>query len=188
MKRLCLIAMLALTAAPAAGEPLVRMGTSYYYIDGGSALVLMEQINQKGPAGADGGRYPTRTKWDVQWRFRHNMHDGVCKMEEVAVAVGVTTIRPRWRSEAKGAESLQARWKKLNAAVDRNQQFQTKQARQAGEEIEQAIKTLAPAKTCDALTQVANQTAEDILKKYRALGDEYDRRTQYGRTDGASLI
>jgi predicted secreted Zn-dependent protease len=179
---------IAASAAPAAAEPLVRMNTSYYYIDGASALLLTEQINQKGPTGVDGSRYPARTRWEAQWRFRHNMHDGVCKMEDVAVAMGITTLRPRWRSESKGAKSLQVRWKQLMAAVDRNQQFHTAQAKRAGEEIEKALWNLAPAKTCEDYSSVADAAASRILKKYQAISEDHDRRTEYGRKDGASLL
>jgi predicted secreted Zn-dependent protease len=185
---LLLAAGMSLAAVSAAAEPLVRMNTSYYYIDGASALLLTEQINQKGPEGADGSRFPTRTRWEAQWRFRHNMHDGVCKMEDVAVAVGVTTLRPRWRGEAKGARSLQERWKQFSAAVDRNQQFHTTQAKRAGAEIEKALLGLAPAKSCDGYSALADAAASKILKKYQAVSEEHDRRTEHGRKDGASLI
>lgn len=188
MKKSYLIALLVFGATPVAAEPLIRIANSYYYIDGESALVLTERINQKGPAGVDGKRYPTRTKWEAQWRFRHNMHDGLCKMEAVEVAVGVTTIRPRWRGEAKGAKSLTARWKQLDAAVKRNQQFHTQQARQAGNQIEAAVLALKPTKTCESLTGLADNAASKILKKYQAASQEHDRNSEYGRRDGASLI
>ncbi|MGH8678495.1 MAG: DUF922 domain-containing protein [Burkholderiales bacterium] len=175
-----------LTAAHA--EPLVRTGTSFYYIDGASALVLTEQMKQKGPTGVDGNRHPARTKWDVQWKFRHNMHDGLCKMEEVAVAVGITTIRPRWRNEATGSASLKARWNRFIDAIDRGANFHSEQATRAGTQIEAALTGLKTEKTCDALTETANKSASEILDKRKASSEDYDQRTDYGRKDGASLI
>jgi predicted secreted Zn-dependent protease len=76
-----LFVALALCAVSVCAEPAARVGASYYYIEGTSALVLTAQMNNKGPAGPDGRNHPSLTKWDVQWRFRHNMLGGVCQME-----------------------------------------------------------------------------------------------------------
>jgi predicted secreted Zn-dependent protease len=55
-------ALILMPAVPAGGEPLVRMHTSYYYIDGPSATVLAAQLDQIGPVGSDGNHYPGRTR------------------------------------------------------------------------------------------------------------------------------
>jgi predicted secreted Zn-dependent protease len=184
-----LAALLVLEVAIAVhAEPLLSQQTSYYYIDGGSALLLTEQINQKGPEGVDGKRHPARTKWGVQWKFRHNIDGDVCKMEKVVVAVGVTTTRPRWSGETDGPAALRDRWKKLTQAVDRNQAYHKEQAASAAREIEAVLIGAKPTATCEELTEAANKAASDIVKKYNAASEEHDRRTDYGRRDGASLI
>ena len=188
MRSLLVTTALCLATGPLAAEPLVRAGTSYYYIEGASALVLTEQINQKGPLGVDGNRHPTRTKWDVQWKFRHNMHDGQCVMEDIYVAVGITSTIPRWRGAAAGAASLKARWQQLAAAVERNKRFHTDLAKRTGEQMESALQNIGPRPDCGALTEAANDAASRILKKQQAAADAHDRRTDYARKDGASLI
>ena len=55
---LCIVAC----AGAAQAEPAARMGASYYYIEGGSALVLTAQMDNKGPIGVDGRKHPARTK------------------------------------------------------------------------------------------------------------------------------
>jgi predicted secreted Zn-dependent protease len=59
--RKILFALAVLISMPVAGEPLVRLHTSYYYFDGPSATVLAAQLDQNGPVGADGNRYAGRT-------------------------------------------------------------------------------------------------------------------------------
>ena len=49
-----------IAAPPVLAEPLVRLHTSYYYVDGPSATVLAAQIDQNGPSGTDGKRYAGR--------------------------------------------------------------------------------------------------------------------------------
>ena len=183
----CLLGILACTAT-AEAEPKSQFGGSYYYIDGASALVLLAQMDKKGPIGLDGRNHPARTKWDVQWRFRHNMHDGVCKMEKISVTVGVTSIKPRWREKAQGPSSLRERWKKLIEAVDRNEAFHKQEALDAGSEIESVLNGLSPKKTCEALTEEANRLATEVLGTHQSVSRDYDLKTNYGRKNGVSLI
>lgn len=182
------LAILGLLAAPVAAEPLVRMSTSYYYIEGASALILTEQINQKGPVGIDGRRHPSRTKWHVQWKFRHNVRDGMCAMDDATVAVGINNTRPRWRGENTGPASLQRRWTHLIAAVERSEEFHKQQATLAGNEILAALKALPAARNCQTLIETANRTANEIMNKYLAVSEAHDHRTEHGRRDGAALI
>jgi predicted secreted Zn-dependent protease len=183
----CLLGIAACIAV-AQAEPISQIGVSYYYIEGESALVLNAQMDKKGPLGIDGRNHPARTKWDVQWRFRHNMHDGVCKMEKVSVMVGMTINRPRWRNEEQGSALLHKRWKQLIEAVERNEQFHKQQALEAGNEIETVLNALAPEKTCEALTDAANSVATEILGTHQSASRDYDLRTDYGRKNGVSLI
>jgi len=183
-----LFVALALCAVSVCAEPAARVGASYYYIEGTSALVLTAQMNNKGPAGPDGRNHPSLTKWDVQWRFRHNMLGGVCQMEKISVMVGVTSIRPRWRDEKEGAEALRKRWSALLKAVDRNEAFHKEQALDAGRKIEAALENLVPAKDCEALTIAANEAAIAILEKHKAASRDHNERTDYGRKNGVSLI
>ena len=189
MKRyFCFLLGITFCAGVVQAEPSSRFGASYYYIEGGSALVLMAQMDKKGPLGVDGRNHPARTKWDVQWRFRHNMHDGVCKMEKVSVMIGVTSVRPRWRGEAEGPASLRERWKRLVEAVERDEEFHKQEALEAGKEIENILNLLEPMKTCKSLTDEANRMAKEIRGAHQSVSRDYDLRTDYGRKNGVSLI
>lgn len=188
MKSIPYMLALAVMASAAQAEPTTRIGASYYYIDGASALVLTGQMDSKGPEGADGRRHPAQTKWDVQWRFRHNMYGDVCKMEKVMVLVGLTSIKPRWRGESDGAPALRKRWQQLVQAIDEYEAYHKKQAQTAGEEIERAINNVKPEKTCEAMTESANRVAAETLEKFKSNSRDYDKRTDYGRKNGVSLM
>lgn len=173
--------LIAMPVVPAAGEPLVRLHTSYYYIDGPSATVLAAQLDQNGPPEGDGKRYAGKTRWDVQWKFRHQQQGTVCSMKEVAVAVGVAQTLPRWRGEEKGAAASRARWTKFLEALQRHEDGHKEHALTAGKEIEAAV--LKPASNCEDL----GAAADAIVAKYQALDQEYDRKTDHGRNQGAAL-
>jgi len=177
-----------IAAPPVLAEPLVRMHTSYYYVDGPSATVLAAQIDQNGPSGPDGKRYAGKTKWDVQWKFKHEQHGGTCEMKEVAVAVGVAQTLPKWRSEKKGVAALKTRWQQFTDALKRHEDGHKDHGIAAGKEIEAALLAAKPASNCEDLAASANSPADAIVKKYQKLDQEYDRKTGHGRSEGAVLL
>ena len=183
-----LVLALAMVVGAAHADPATRMGASYYYIEGASALILTAQMDTNGPTGDDGRHHPALTRWDVQWRFRHNMYGDVCKMEKVSVLVGVTTVRPRWRGEKQGSAALRERWKSMIEAIDRNEAFHQQQAIDAGKKIEAALNDMAPTQTCEALTDAANEVAEGILAEHKKASQDRNASTDYGRKNGVSLI
>ena len=180
-------AVYSIAAPPVSAEPLVRMHTSYYYFDGPSATVLAAQIDQSGPPGADGKRYAGKTKWDVQWKFRHEQHGVTCMMKEVAVAVGIAQTLPKWRGEPNGAAALKTRWQQFDDALKRHEDGHKVHGLAAGREIEAALLAAKPASNCEDLAVAANFAAEAIVKKHQKLDEDYDRHTDHGRSQGASL-
>ena len=180
--------LISMPVVPATAEPLVRMHTSYYYIDGPSATVLAAQLEQNGPVGTDGNRYAGRTRWDIQWKLRPQQQGTACVMRDVAVAVGIARTLPRWRGEDKGAGALKARWTRFLAALQRHQDGHKEHGLKAGKEIEAAVHAVKPASNCEDLEAAANAAANAIVAKFQALDQEYDRRTDHGRNQGATLL
>jgi predicted secreted Zn-dependent protease len=174
---------------PAAGaEPLVRLHTSYYYIDGRSAAVLAAQLDQKGPLGSDGRHHPGSTRWDIQWKLHSEQQGTSCTMQDVAVAVGIAQTLPRWRGESKGAATLKARWSAFNSALQRHLERHKQNAMQAASEVEAALRAVKPASNCEDLEAAANAAAQAIVARHQDLDEQYDRKTGYGRGEGASLL
>ena len=175
-------------AAPVPAEPLVRMHTSYYYVDGLSAMALAAQIDQLGPSGADGIRYAGKTKWDVQWKFTHEQRGVSCHIKEVAVAIGIAQVLPRWRGEAKGAVALRTRWRQFRDALKRHEDRHADHGLAAGRGIEAVLLATKPASNCEEIALAANASAHALVKKYRKLDEAYDRETEHGRNQGATLL
>lgn len=184
----CLAATISVWTVSLAAEPLVRTYTSYYYVDGTSAAVLSAQIDQNGPAGSDGKRFAGETKWDIQWKFKHEQQGVTCAMKKVAVVVGIAQTMPKWRGEAKGTAALKTRWRNFGEALTRHEDRHKKHGLDAGREIEAALLAVRPARNCEELGRTANAAAEGVERKYRQLDQEYDRDTDHGRKQGAALL
>ena len=175
-------------AAPVPAEPLVRLHTSYYYIDGPSATVLTAQLDNHGPVGADGKRHPARTRWDIKWKVQSAQHGTSCTVDGVAVIIGIAQTFPRWRSEDKGSTSLKARWGKFIDALQRHEEVHKQHGVQAGKEIEAALRAVPPASNCEDLELRADQAAQGVVSKFQSLDAAYDRDTSHGRAEGATLL
>jgi len=178
----------ALLAASVIAEPLVRLHTSYYYIDGPSATVLSAQLDKNGPVGADGNRHPARTRWDIKWKIQPVQHGTTCGIDEVGVVIGIAQTFPKWRGEDKGPASLKARWAKFSQSLQRHEEVHKQHGMQAGRDIEAALRAVEPASNCEDLESRADQAAQKIVSKYQALDETYDRETAYGRTGGGTLL
>jgi predicted secreted Zn-dependent protease len=185
--KLCLSLVLSVSAT-ASAEPLVRMHSAYYYIDGPSAAVLAAQIEQQGPVAADGRRLAAKTKWDVQWKFNREQVGETCSMKDVVVAVGVAQTLPKWRGEPKGVASLRAHWKKFTAALLKHEDRHKEHGLRAGKEIEAALLAAKLASNCEDMQIAANAIAEQIVAKYREQDEDYDRQTRHGQSEGATLL
>jgi predicted secreted Zn-dependent protease len=189
MRKNFLLLLLFLTGAgPAAAEPLSRVHASFYYVDGGSATVLVAQMDKNGPKAEDGKRYPSKTRWDVQWKYNHDQQGETCGVKDVAVAVGIAQNLPRWRGEDKPAGALAARWKKFAEAVKRHEDGHKEHGLKAAVEIETALQALKPASNCEDLDKAANAAGERIVEKYRKRDADYERSTDHGRRQGATLL
>jgi predicted secreted Zn-dependent protease len=186
--RKILFVLAVLASMPVAGEPLVRLHTSYYYIDGPSAAVMASQLDQSGPAGSDGKRYAGRTRWDIQWKLKSEQQGTTCSMKHVAVAVGIAQTMPKWRGEDKGASGLKALWSKFIDALQSHENGHKDHGMKAGKEIEAVLLAVKPASNCEDLELAANAAAQAIVTKYQALDEEYDRKTDHGRNQGATLL
>ena len=178
----------AVLAGPVSGEPLIRLHTSYYYIDGPSATILAAQLDKNGPLGSDGSRHAGRTRWDIQWKLRSQQQGGSCAVKEAAVAVGIAQTLPKWRGEDKGSAELKTMWTRFTDALRRHEEVHKQNGMKAGKEIEAAVQSVKPAGNCEDLESAANALAQAIVAKYKALDEAYDRKTAHGRAEGATLL
>jgi predicted secreted Zn-dependent protease len=191
MRRILLVVLsllLAMLAARVSGEPLIRLHTSYYYIDGPSATILAAQLDKNGPLGADGSRHAGQTRWDIQWKLRSQQQGNTCAVKEAAVAVGIAQTLPKWRGEGKGSAELKTMWTRFTDALRRHEEVHKQNGMKAGREIEAAVQNVKPAGNCEDLESAANARAQGIVAKYKALDEAYDRKTDHGRAEGASLL
>ena len=83
---------------------------------------------------------------------------------------------------------MKALWTKFLDALQRHENGHKEHAVKAGKEIEAAVLAVKPASNCEDLEASANAAAQAIEAKYQALDVEYDRKSDHGRNQGATLL
>jgi predicted secreted Zn-dependent protease len=83
---------------------------------------------------------------------------------------------------------LKTRWQQFADALKRHEDDHKDHGLAAGKEIEAALLAAKPESNCEDLAAAANSVAEAIVTKYQKVDQDYDRKTDHGRSQGATLL
>jgi predicted secreted Zn-dependent protease len=83
---------------------------------------------------------------------------------------------------------LNVLWTKFLGALQRHEDGHKEHALKAGRQIEAAVLAVKLPGNCEDLEVAANAAAQAIVAKYQGLDEEYDRKTDHGRNQGATLL
>lgn len=179
-------AALLFSAAPADAAPELSETTIYYDVRGVTATDLRREINASRPADKDGWRFDAITNWKVSWRFRYNKTNLGCAIKgAVETAATVRYNLPNWVDANSAPADLRNRWQRYHAALVVHEHGHGAIAASAADDVLRAIDALGAFATCAALEQAAHRTGREIIERYARFDDDYDRRTDHGRTQGA---
>ncbi len=156
-----------------------------YVVDQQSGETLLAAINRHSPLRRNGRIFHGYTKWHVRWNFRWDTNvQGRCAITEVKTTLSVHMQLPELDdSTDQGRVRFDDYLTDLRAHEDGHHHI----AAQAARRIDQAIKTLQPMRSCEALEAEANRRGYEILKATNAEEDDYDVDTKHGCTQGACL-
>lgn len=176
-----------LTALPlvATAGPEVTIKYDYYDVRGSTAGELKEGMKIYGVRWNDGKRYDAFTGWYVEWGYVFNSMGNLCAIEKVSTKVSVTYFLPRWKDSDGADPGLQERWDRFIDALRRHEEGHKEIAVEAALEIEKGVARLNSYKGCNALRNIADATAQEIIQIFIAQQEAYDERTKHGRTQGA---
>jgi predicted secreted Zn-dependent protease len=176
MKRSLLCAlMLALAAQPAGAANLVK--TYSYYSIGGSTLDDIEnQLSKRGPAvKSTGMRHPGATQMAFTTRIGYAEKSNSCRIVTAAVTVKVKVILPEWRRPRKAGADVRLFWDTLSSDIKRHEERHVEIAKNHASELEQALRSTYPQKTCQAAKANAAAITASILAKHDRAQMQFDR-------------
>jgi predicted secreted Zn-dependent protease len=177
--------------APARPSPDVKVEESVirpYDISGSTLAELNAAAQRSGPVSkATGKRVWGMCTWRVTWNFSRTGGGGKCAVEKFTITVGATLDLPRWTNRDAAPESVKSGWDRFAAALRLHEDGHGDIGVRAANDLASRLRALPPEKSCAELDQKVVALGERVLSGYRLLDQAYDRSTDHGATQGATL-
>lgn len=162
-------------------KPIENIETTYYSIYPNTKYELQTQLDQRSPS-----EHHAYTKWNITWDFDTKKSLNSCKIKNLKVFLNVKYVMPKIPAVHPVRIKVLNVFKKYSKALKNYQKNHVLIANVAANQIERNLKGLK-AKTCGNLEKNIDSIANNILKKFRKKQKNLDRRTNFGKTKGASL-
>ena len=127
------------------------------------------------------------TTWHIEWRFNLTPTPGGCRCSSFTTRTAITNTLPRWLPPTNAPPELRIGWARFATALAQHEAGHSRLALAAVAEMHKQIKALSEDLDCDALRKKINQVAQRTVDDFRRRDQEYDRSTNHGATQGASL-
>jgi predicted secreted Zn-dependent protease len=177
--------LLALFVATSAGaEPLLETGYRYYPISSPSTRELLANLNRATPIRHNGNPFHAYTESQIRWRFWWQTENRLCSITRVEVRVEVTFTLPRLEASPAAVREVWERW---YPELVRHENGHRDNALAAARRIETGIRRLPAQPDCRVLEQRANALGNGLIGELEARDRDYDSRTNYGESQGASI-
>ena len=163
--------------------------TNYYLISGTDTDGLRRSMHGSKPwqdrpdmAGMVG-----LTTWHIGWRFHVSPTPSGCRCSSFTTRTAITNTLPRWLPPTHAPPELKNAWARFATALGQHEAGHSRLALAAVAQMHQQVKALGEDLDCDALRKKINEVAQRTLDDFRKRDEEYDRITNHGATQGASL-
>lgn len=179
------LAFLLLLPAAASAEVQPSLDVQTYPVTWRDGTSLREVITAASPVRHQGRVFHGFTRWQVNWQLWWlEAPDGRCSVQRTLTRVSAVITLP----DLAGAPADEQR--RFNAYVTALRQHEMGHYQfglDAAHRIDQAIAALPPQPNCTGLQATANELGRRLLNEAIRAELEYDRTTQYGRTQGVWL-
>jgi predicted secreted Zn-dependent protease len=179
-----LMGALSLTTG-ALAEVRITERVEHYPVSGSSSRDLRAQMSQRGRREGDGKVYDANTASNLRWSFTFKTTGDDCRIGSALVLVGVTYHVPLWAERDSAPRAIRAQWDSFIEKLMAHEHKHGSHARQAGEELEQALVATPAARYCEEVERAANDRANEIVRKLQRVNADYDDRTKHGAAEGA---
>ena len=175
------------------GEPLPQEGvqssehSKFYDLTGQSARQIIAQMKEQGPPGKDGKRYFGKTDWTINWRYHYETRGGAVVFTRLSVTVDTTFILPRRQASTTGADRMAAEWARFSAALAVHERGHAENAIRHAKQLYAALHGHGPFGSAQELEAFVKTQGDKYIAEANAEDMEYDKQTNHGDTQGATL-
>lgn len=157
--------------------------TKYYDLTGQTMQKLIAQMNELGPVEADGKHYFAHTDWTLKWQYRYETRAGRLVLTRLSVAVDANSSIPRRQA----TDRMAAEWARFSAAVALHERGHAENAMRHAKQLYATLRQHGPFASKEELEAFVNTQGNQCIADANAEDVEYDKRTNHGDTQGATL-
>jgi predicted secreted Zn-dependent protease len=170
----------------AIADPIVTTQMNYYDVTGNTVTELNSSMRRESRLhNPTGPNYSALTNHKIRWRYKFRKNADSCAIDTVTTNVALTLMFPRLREDATTPAEARAKFLLYTKNLLTHEMGHADIGIAIATEIEQGIRNLPPAPTCDALKTIANTLGKNLLAQGKQRNIAYDARTDHGHTQGA---
>ncbi|MFZ5950366.1 MAG: DUF922 domain-containing protein [Candidatus Rifleibacteriota bacterium] len=182
---LLIISIFCFSEAILAQDAMVFEKIETYKISGINENSIRKSLDKNSPCKQKGKTFDAFTTWYVNWYFNWKLLDGKYSITDVNAQVEIKFVLPEWVESSKSPAGLVQKWNSYFRALKDHEDGHKKISIEAANAVIVAIKNVKPQSSSQNLENLANQSANRVLERYRMQEIEYDRTTQHGLKTGA---
>ena len=168
--------MLCLAPYPGAADPLITKTYSYYSVSGRTGAELERELYSLGPVLSETGtRHAGATRIKLGGSVKYENSDDRCRVIDAVVKLETHLTLPRWKDRKKASGMMVLIWDTLSADIKRHEERHAEIARQYARELERALESLRPQRSCETMQLRVDATTRKIVEKHAADQDRFDR-------------
>lgn len=157
----------------------------YYDVIGGSVGELLASLKEQGRAATQTDSNFARTTWTVTWtgQWAPASGDTLCAVIASSVRLESRMALPRWRPSPGAPSGLASDWASFVRRLTGHENGHLATAVTAAREVDERLEHLRG--HCGTMEAAARVMIDSVVASFRAVDEDYDRRTGYGALQGA---
>ena len=158
-----------------------------YQIKGRTQSDLRRSMNAKGPIDPDTGkRFDARTDWKLGWEYKFEKGpEEIYRLSSYSVTVTAAIHFPEWADMETGNPKTRRLWLVYIHNLKRHEQGHVELAQRAGKVLSDRLSQLGSFKSRIEIEEAVKQKAKEVTRIHQALHQDFDRRTNHGKSQGA---
>ena len=176
------IALLSFWAAISCAQDTITVRTNVYAVSGATLREIRADMEAKKPWKHKSDGY---TQCKTNWRYETTPTDSGCVIQWLTISTDITITVPALAASASKAEALQSRWNVYLKALLEHENGHREIGVEAAAAVRRKLSELGPSSTCGELARTIKREAEKVLSQFQQRHEEYDKKTDNGRLQGA---
>jgi len=169
-------------------DPQIHETIAYYEIAARTEPEIVEELNTKGPGGADGKINWGVTQWSTSWDFRtRQVGNGRCVVDGAKLNLSILIVLPRWTPAADVSPAVVEKWKRMSSALERHEQEHATHGREAIAAVASLMRSDRHAESCKTLRRIVESEGRALTQRGANRDKELDRETNHGATEGVAI-